>query len=175
MVQLGGAEVKCLAQNSKGQLFAGTWYDGVFRSTNDGNSWTGFDSGLSYLNFQSLVVDEDGYVYAGSSGHGVFRTSLSTPVEEVARGVPHGYEMSQNYPNPFNPTTAISYRLSAVGHVTLRVYDVLGREVATLVNSRQTAGEHSVVFDSRNLSSGVYIYELTANNFISVKKMLMLK
>ena len=81
----------------------------------------------------------------------------------------------QNYPNPFNPTTAISYQLSAVSHVTLKVYDVLGREVATLVNEKQDAGTHVVTFDGSHLSSGVYFYRITAGTFIATKKLVLMK
>lgn len=85
------------------------------------------------------------------------------------------FTLYQNYPNPFNPSTTISYRLSAVSHVTITVYDVLGRNIRTLVDARQTPGEHSVVFDSRGLASGVYFFELSAGGYVTVKKMLLLK
>lgn len=85
------------------------------------------------------------------------------------------FTLNQNYPNPFNPTTTISYRLSAVSHVAITVYDVLGRNVKTLVDARQTPGEHLVTFDSRGLASGVYFYRLSAGSYVTVKKMLLLK
>ena len=90
------------------------------------------------------------------------------------------YNLEQNYPNPFNPSTTISYELSKPSEVSLKIYDILGNEVATLVdNQRQTAGYHSVQFnaidDGVHLSSGVYLYKLSAENFVSVKKMLLLK
>ncbi len=88
---------------------------------------------------------------------------------------PPTFILHQNYPNPFNPTTKISYRLSAVSRVTLTVYDVLGRIVKTLVDARQTPGEHSVTFDSGSLTSGVYFYSLRANGFTDVGKMLLIK
>lgn len=80
-----------------------------------------------------------------------------------------------NYPNPFNPTTVISYQLSVSGHVTLKVYDILGREVTTLVNENQSGGLHSVSFDASRLASGVYFYRLTAPGINQVKKMLLTK
>ena len=80
-----------------------------------------------------------------------------------------------NYPNPFNPTTTISYELPSNSFVTLKVYDVLGREVKTLVNGYQEAGSHSVQFNGENLPSGVYLYRLTAPGVVQVKKMLMMK
>jgi len=85
------------------------------------------------------------------------------------------FSLSQNYPNPFNPSTVISYRLPVIGFVTLKVYDILGREVATLVNEEKPAGEYEVEFDGSNLPSGVYLYRLTAGEFRDTKKLLLLK
>jgi len=92
---------------------------------------------------------------------------------------PYHYNLEQNYPNPFNPSTTISYELSKPTEVSLIVYDILGNEVAALVDKMQTAGHHVVQFNAlsqgRSLSSGVYLYKLTAGDYIDVKKMLMLK
>jgi glucuronoarabinoxylan endo-1,4-beta-xylanase len=88
---------------------------------------------------------------------------------------PEAYRLDQNYPNPFNPSTNISYTIPEASDVTLKVFDLLGREVATLVNSRMAAGDHSFSFDASNLSSGVYIYQLRTNNYISTKKMMLIK
>ncbi len=85
------------------------------------------------------------------------------------------YKLFDNYPNPFNPTTKLSYQLSGVSHVTLRVYDVLGRELATLVDGDKMPGKYEVEFDGGKLSSGVYFYTLAAGNFLQTKKMLLLK
>ena len=85
------------------------------------------------------------------------------------------FELSQNYPNPFNPSTTISYTVPAETQVSLVVYDIMGKEVAKLVNERQAAGNHQVEFDASSLSSGTYFYKLTAGEFISVKKMVLLK
>lgn len=85
------------------------------------------------------------------------------------------FVLQQNYPNPFNPTTTISYQLSVAGHATLKVYDVLGRLVTTLLDGKQIPGEHSVTFDARYLSSGVYFYQLKTGDFVGTKKMLVEK
>ncbi len=85
------------------------------------------------------------------------------------------FNLSQNYPNPFNPTTNIKYQIAKPEKVILRIYDILGREVATLVNEKKQAGIYSVNFNSKNLSSGVYFYQLKAGDFNKVKKMLLLK
>jgi hypothetical protein len=98
----------------------------------------------------------------------------ATAVEEYEAVVSH-YALHQNYPNPFNPTTTISYDILTASDVSLKVYDLLGREVATLVTGQQTSGRHSVTFDARNLASGVYLCRLTAENFAATTRLLLMK
>ena len=85
------------------------------------------------------------------------------------------FALSQNYPNPFNPSTTIRYDILNSGIVTLKIYDILGREVKTLVNQYENGGTYDVNFDASNFSSGVYFYQLRAGSFISTKKMILLK
>ena len=85
------------------------------------------------------------------------------------------YSLDQNYPNPFNPTTTINYQIPNNNYVTLKVYDVLGNVVKTLVDDYKTQGKYSVNFDASNLASGVYFYQLKAGSFIATKKLLLLK
>ncbi|PIS45558.1 MAG: peptidase S8, partial [Ignavibacteria bacterium CG08_land_8_20_14_0_20_37_9] len=85
------------------------------------------------------------------------------------------YSLESNYPNPFNPTTSFSYSIKEMGLVTLKIFDVLGREVSVLVNEIKEPGKYSINFDASKLSSGVYIYLLSAGNFISSKKMILTK
>ncbi|MBK7498513.1 MAG: T9SS type A sorting domain-containing protein [Ignavibacteriales bacterium] len=93
--------------------------------------------------------------------------------------MPTEYKLEQNYPNPFNPSTIISYQLPKAGNVTLKVFDVLGREVATLVDEFRTAGSYEVEFNPassiKNPASGIYFYQLKAGEFVETKKMLLLK
>jgi glucuronoarabinoxylan endo-1,4-beta-xylanase len=88
---------------------------------------------------------------------------------------PSSYELMNNYPNPFNPITAIGYQLSAVSDVKLKIYNVLGQKVATLVDERQQAGHHQVDWDASRFPSGVYYYRLEASEFVEVKKMILLR
>lgn len=85
------------------------------------------------------------------------------------------FKLSQNYPNPFNPSTVIKYSLSAAGKTTLRIYNLLGQEVTTLVNEVQSAGEHKVEWNACGMASGVYFYRLESNGFVQVKKMILTK
>lgn len=96
-------------------------------------------------------------------------------VEMISSIVPDEYILSQNYPNPFNPATEISYELPAVNNVRLTIYNILGKEMSELVNERQNPGKYRVSFNASNLSSGVYFYTLTTDNFTETKRMLLLK
>jgi len=119
-----------------------------FNGANSGDSWN-FASNKIINIVEPTGVDDES----------VFRT----------------YELSQNYPNPFNPSTVISWQSPVSSWQTLNVYDVLGNEVVTLVNEWKDAGNHSVKFDARGLSSGIYYYRLTIGNFVDTKKMSLLR
>jgi len=99
---------------------------------------------------------------------------LSTGVKQLA-GLPASYSLSQNYPNPFNPTTVINYTIPKAGNVSLKVYNLLGQEVATLVNGYQSAAKYQVSFNASKLASGVYLYTIKADNFIQTMKMILMK
>lgn len=96
-------------------------------------------------------------------------------VESVDNSVPANFELSQNYPNPFNPSTVISYQVPAESKVTLKLYNILGNEVSTLVNEVKPAGKYDVKFNASNLTSGIYFYTISAGNFTSTKKMTLIK
>lgn len=98
-----------------------------------------------------------------------------TGVDEEGQTVVNGYALSQNYPNPFNPTTKISFELPLSGYTTLKVYDMLGNEVATLVQNELASGTHSVNFNAANLASGTYVYQLNVNGTRITNKMVLLK
>ncbi len=98
-----------------------------------------------------------------------------TDVEESSSEIPAAYALEQNYPNPFNPSTTIKFNLPEASVVRLSVYNILGQEVAQLVNDELTAGSYQYAFDATNLSSGVYIYSIHANNFVQTRKMMLLK
>jgi hypothetical protein len=98
-----------------------------------------------------------------------------TDVEPIPAELPQGYRLTQNYPNPFNPSTTIEFAIPQSGYVTLKVHDLLGREVATLVDDTKEAGTYRAVFDAREFPSGVYFYTLKAGSFTDVRRMVLLK
>lgn len=105
----------------------------------------------------------------------IYQHNFSTSVTKPGEQPPRTFLLSQNYPNPFNPSTTIEYELAANCFVTLKIYDMLGREIKTLTNGRQNVGTHSISFNAGNLPSGVYFYRLAAGNFTDTKKMLLLR
>lgn len=96
-------------------------------------------------------------------------------IDEVATQIPSNYELAQNYPNPFNPSTTIQFAIPKAGMVSLKIYNILGQEVATLINREMNAGFQRVNFDASNLTSGLYFYRISSGKFTDVKKMLLIK
>ena len=122
------------------------------------------------------AVDKYGYESSYSntvstSGNSLWKDNNEEQNTEEVKN----YGLFSNYPNPFNPTTQIAYQIPKSSHVSLVVYNSLGQEVADLVNKEQPSGKYSVQFDAANLPSGVYFYRIQTGNFVSVKKMLLMK
>jgi hypothetical protein len=158
-------------------LFAGTDGDGVFRSTNNGTNWAAASTGLTNTVIWVLAVYGTN-LFAGTNGDGIWRRPLSeitTAAERPASDLPIDFGLDQNYPNPFNPTTEIGFRITDFEMVSLKVFDVLGREVATLVNEEKSPGSYSVRWDATNVGSGMYFCRLESNGQPEIKKMLLMK
>jgi hypothetical protein len=149
----------------------------ILRTTNGGATWTEQSSGTTCRLFGVSFTDANTGTAVGRSG-AILRTTSGgvTWVEgDEPRNVPELYLLCQNYPNPFNPKTGIRYQVPGVSDVKLIVYDLLGREVAVLVNERKVPGTYEVAFDGNGLASGVYIYRLRAGSFVQSRTMLLLK
>ncbi|MBT8387336.1 MAG: T9SS type A sorting domain-containing protein, partial [Ignavibacteria bacterium] len=152
----------------------------ILRSRDGGLTWTPQFSGVA-SNFLAAVyfVDamngwvtgEGGTILHTSDGGGI----VGIETNETASKLPENFLLSQNYPNPFNPSTTISWQQPEVGHVTLKIFDVLGREVSTLLNEELNAGKHETTFDASQFSSGIYFYQINAGKYIETKKMLLMK
>jgi hypothetical protein len=128
--------------------------------------------------FMTVVLDADSVQLVQNNGTVVMLTSFEEViiVTDVPRGtVPKEFSLSQNYPNPFNPSTTINFSISQTEKVNLKIYDVLGREVATLVNEQKAPGNYEVKFNAGNFASGMYLYRLQAGDFVQTKKMILMK
>jgi hypothetical protein len=100
---------------------------------------------------------------------------MVTSVKEENSNFPTHYSLQQNYPNPFNPSTTISFTLPSKSHVTLKVFDIMGREIAILVNGEMFAGNHTQKWNPSNISSGIYFYRLEAGSYTETKKLVLLR
>ena len=100
---------------------------------------------------------------------------VNTGINQIGTEVPDKFELSQNYPNPFNPVTTINFAIPKASNVSLKVYDILGKEVETIHNGYLNAGYYKINFDAKNLASGMYFYKIEADNFSDIKRMLLLK
>ena len=98
-----------------------------------------------------------------------------TYINKISSEIPNSYSLSQNYPNPFNPTTVISFRLAVNSFTSIKIYDILGREITTLVNEMLSPGTYEVEWNAGNYSSGVYYYKLSAGEYKETRKMILIK
>ena len=139
--------------------------------------------GNSYDDSRSLAIDTSGNVYVAGTSRGsntardyaTIKYSQTIGIQNIGSEIPEVYSLSQNYPNPFNPKTNIGLRIADFGFVSLKVYDITGKEVAVLVNQEMSAGVYNVDFDASNLSSGTYFYSMETAGFRDVKKMVIVK
>jgi photosystem II stability/assembly factor-like uncharacterized protein len=140
------------------------------------NIWYAFNYGLPSPNTTVVAVDAQNNIYTAIGGTVYRNTSLGTPVVSVHEGPPpFSYSLEQNYPNPFNPTTSIKFQISSTSFVSLKVFDVLGKEIATLVNESKEPGMYTASWDAGNITSGLYFYRLSAGSLVATRKMLLLK
>ena len=172
------AEIGVLASYNN-ILIAGALFYGVYFSNDSGSTWNSLNEGWYILdaNVYSLNVT-DSYLFAGTLGYGVWRIPLSqllTSVENSKENLPVNYSLRQNYPNPFNPSTTIEYIIPKASFVTIKVYDVLGKEARTLVNEEKSAGIYKINFNAINFASGVYFYQLKTKDILLTRKMILLR
>jgi hypothetical protein len=159
------------------KLLAAAWGNGVVLSENGGLSFSPMNDGLSTL-YVSTIALIGNYLFAGTESKGIWRRPLSEFVTSVPGTHDHvgsDFVLEQNYPNPFNSSSEIRYQISDIRYVRLVVYDLLGREVATLVDEAKPAGLYTVRFDGSALPSGVYLYRLRAGSFVETKRLTLLR
>jgi len=156
--------------------YAGRIYLDLRYSTDKGSTWLNLpNSGFQGAFNDDLKINHSNRIYAAST-QGVFYGEADSIVVSVEKNDPlKTFYLSQNHPNPFNPSTTIRYEIPERSFTTIKIYDVLGKEVATIVNEEKAVGTHTVEFDGTDLSSGIYFYQLKAGNFVETKKMILLK
>ena len=165
--------VSQIVVNSEGKVFLGG--NGVYRSTDNGNNWTTVVTGLRQTTVSSLSISNSGYLLAGTND-GVYRSvQATTSVLSSISDLPLSNSLSQNYPNPFNPSTTISFALPSRSFVTLRIFDVLGREVSTIVSGELEAGHYTRQWNAANITSGVYFCRLQSGTYSETKRLMLLK
>lgn len=167
---------------SEGML-VGTEDAGVVIFSDEGDSLGSWNDGLYSCGVLALCSDNNGNVYLGASTSmvlwcgGIWRRPLSEIVTTIENETtqPTDFSLSQNFPNPFNPSTTIKYSVPQSSNVVIKLFDVLGNEIETLVNEVKPAGTYEITWSSANLPSGVYFYQLKAGDFVQTKKMLLIK
>ncbi|MHB8581590.1 MAG: T9SS type A sorting domain-containing protein [Ignavibacteriaceae bacterium] len=147
----------------------------LIKSTDQGSTWQNISSGLPINAISSIDEDSNGDIYIGTVGQGVYILNINTLDVKIDQNLITNYSLSNNYPNPFNPVTTINYTIAVKDFVTIKVYDLLGKEIATLVNEEKNSGSYSVEFNASKLSSGVYFYRMQAGGFVETKKLILLK
>jgi photosystem II stability/assembly factor-like uncharacterized protein len=160
-------------------IIVGTGGYGAYLSTNNGISWEENDKGFpnSFSEIFALTISNT-KIYAGTLFRGAWERPLTdyvTDVEIVSDILPLSFNLAQNYPNPFNPSTIIKFSLPVRSMVSLKVYDIIGSEIATLINEEIDKGLYETSFDACKLASGIYIYRLSADSKVFSRKMMLIK
>jgi hypothetical protein len=180
----GGVSCKWIPGTNVCYVAGGTGASGVIgKSTDGGATWTQMTTssltGVAHFEFYSAVTADGitayGYAIAGD-GSVLKLVDVLTGVGNNNGTIPAEYKLEQNFPNPFNPSTTINFSIPRASHVSLKVYNALGKEVASIVDDYMQAGEHSEGFAvNTDLTSGIYFYKLTAGDFTDTKKMMLIK
>ena len=171
-----GKSIRSFASNDIGYIFILEHFHNILRSTDNGISWQEINSGLDSASINCLIITDDDYLLAGTGWGGVYRSvNKTTSVENLFTAIPNSFLLEQNYPNPFNPTTNIRFYISDFGFVSLKIFDVLGNEIKTLLSEEKPAGYYDVHFDGSGIASGIYFYQIKAGEFNETRKMILLK
>jgi type IX secretion system substrate protein len=157
-------------------IFAGASFVGVFVSTDYGLNWVQKNEGLGDITIFDLSILNN-FIFAGTQSNSVYRRPVSDfiGIKQISQNIPDEFALLQNYPNPFNPNTLIDYSVAKAGNVTLEVYDISGKKIATLVNEDKAVGNYRVDFNASGFASGIYLYTLKADGVSLTKKMLLVK
>lgn len=154
--------------------WAGTGFNKIFKTTNSGINW-GYQIDTSGSYRISIIDSIHGWSCNNGISHTLNGGGIILAVHQISNETPLSYVLYQNFPNPFNPSTKIKYQILNSKYVTLKVYDVLGKEVSILVNEKQAAGIYETEFDGTHLPSGIYFYHLFTEDFTETRKMILIK
>jgi photosystem II stability/assembly factor-like uncharacterized protein len=175
---LNNQDIFSLAVNGN-NVFAGALSPNSFYVSNDnGTNWIQRNEGLIITSRVDGLMIFNNYIFAGTWGNGVWRRPLGEliGIKPISEQIPSHFDLEQNYPNPFNPTTKIQFDISEThSNASLRIYDILGREMETIVNEQLNAGTYEVEWNASNYPSGVYYYKLIVGDYTDTKKMVLVK
>ncbi|MBS1493072.1 MAG: T9SS type A sorting domain-containing protein [Bacteroidetes bacterium] len=148
----------------------------IYTSVDNGNIWILLYTARPNKPVKTMGNNSD-YLYVSIGNSGLIKRPVANliGVTLISSDIPRSYLLHQNYPNPFNPSTKISYDLPESGNVSVKIFNINGKEIAEIVNEYQAAGKYEAYFDGKNLSSGIYFYVLRSNDFVSTKKMMLVK
>lgn len=173
---LNNKTITALASDGS-SLFSGTDSSGIFFTANNGANWFPKNQGFNAVKKINSFLITAGFIFSGNTEQAVWRRSFSEiiSVKKISENVPSAYALMQNFPNPFNPKTVIRFQVAGNSNVAVKIYDVMGREIQTLVNEILQAGTYESVWDAAAFPSGVYYYRLFTANTSLTKSMVVLK
>jgi hypothetical protein len=163
------------AVNPEGHIFLSTYNSYVYRSVDGGLTWQQLRTGMTTSGTQGIAVNDSGVVFVGTLNGQVYRSAQPIVSVDDHSEHPREFVLYQNYPNPFNPSTTIRFTIPDSRFTSLRIYNLLGEEVATLVNEVKQPGQYEVKWDAEGLVSGVYLYRLEAGEFRETKRMVLMR
>ncbi len=176
LTSLGVTFVYSISADAGNKIYLSSITSGVQVSSDDGNTWS--DLGLNYAGVSSVIANPNSNnVFVGTKSGSIYKSSDGNTITSVNDSdvIPTKFDLAQNYPNPFNPATVIQFAVPVSGRYSLKVYNVLGQEVANLVDGEINTGIHRVNFDASRLASGIYIYRFSGNSVNISKKMILIK
>lgn len=170
-------DVQERASNSAGHIFAGMHPAGLFRSTNNGSTWSVMNLGIvdSVRDVGSIEFTSNGYAWIQVTGR-IYRSIVPiVSVGPLTRELPTAFWLGQNYPNPFNPNTTVEFGIPSASSVSIKIFNVLGQEVATILEDNLAAGTYKVEWNAQPFASGTYFYRLLSGSHSETKKLILQK
>jgi hypothetical protein len=173
--------IKSISVNEGGDVYAGigiynvSRFNDLFVSIDQGDTWNSIRNDFPTDDPPTALFASGNLIYVGTWASGIFRTNITTNIQYNKDKIPDGFYLEQNYPNPFNPSTTFEFHVASPGFVSLKIFDVLGNEVETLVNEEKEPGSYKMEYNASHLASGVYYYKLNTNGFTDTKKFMLMK